>query len=119
VGAFFKSKDEACASLEAILLEIRHTHAKHHAPSTVFAPIIKLDCDIVFESAYTKHMCAQLGVGTQFSAPYAHHMLGKAERPCRTLRDYASAMMHSMYVPPYHVVMCYEHRRVPPQWHIQ
>jgi hypothetical protein len=26
-------------------------------------------------------MCAHLGVGVQFSAPYAHHMLGKAEHP--------------------------------------
>jgi transposase InsO family protein len=47
----------------------------------------------VFEFADTQRMCAQLGVGTQFSAPYAHHMLGKAERPWRTLRDCAHAMM--------------------------
>jgi hypothetical protein len=44
-------------------------------------------------------MCARLGVGVQFSAPYAHHMLGKAERPWRTIRDNASAMLHSMAVP--------------------
>jgi hypothetical protein len=44
-------------------------------------------------------MCAHLGVGVQFSAPYAHHMLGKAERPWRTIRDKASAMLHSMAVP--------------------
>jgi transposase InsO family protein len=97
---FLKSKDETCASLEAILLELKHTHAKHHAPSTVFAPIIKFDNDMVLESADTQRMCAQVGVGTQFSTPYAHHMLGKAEWPWRTLRGFASAMMHSMFVPP-------------------
>jgi hypothetical protein len=40
-----------------------------------------------------------LGVGVQFSAPYAHHMLGKAERPWRTIRDNTFAMLHSMAVP--------------------
>jgi hypothetical protein len=40
-----------------------------------------------------------MGVGVQFSAPYAHHMLGKAERPWRTIRDNASAMLYSMAVP--------------------
>jgi hypothetical protein len=40
-----------------------------------------------------------MGVGVQFSALYAHHMLGKAERPWRTIRDNASAMLHSMAVP--------------------
>jgi hypothetical protein len=44
-------------------------------------------------------MCAHLGVGVQLSAPYAHHMLGKAERPWRTIRDNASAMLHSMAEP--------------------
>jgi hypothetical protein len=44
-------------------------------------------------------MCSQLGVGVQFSAPYAHHMLGKPERPWCSSRDNASAMLHSMYVP--------------------
>jgi hypothetical protein len=44
-------------------------------------------------------MCARMGVGVQFSASYAHHMLGKAERPWRTLRDNASAMLHDMAVP--------------------
>jgi hypothetical protein len=38
-----------------------------------------------------QRMCGQLGVGTQFSASYVHHMLGKTERPWRTLRDCASA----------------------------
>jgi hypothetical protein len=40
-----------------------------------------------------------MGVGVQFTAPYAHHMLGKAERPWRTIQDNASAMLHSMTVP--------------------
>jgi hypothetical protein len=40
-----------------------------------------------------------MGVGAQFPAPYSHHMLGKAERPWRTIRDNASAMLHSMAVP--------------------
>jgi hypothetical protein len=75
---FLKYKDETCASLEAVLLEIKHIHTKHHGLSNVFAPTIKFDCDIVFEPADTQRMCAQLGVGTQFSSPCAHHMLGKA-----------------------------------------
>jgi hypothetical protein len=44
-------------------------------------------------------MCTRLGLSTQLSAPYAHHMLGKAERPWRTLRDCASSMLHAMFVP--------------------
>jgi hypothetical protein len=44
-------------------------------------------------------MCTRMGVGVQFSAPYAHHMLTKAERPLRTIRDNAFAMLHSMVVP--------------------
>jgi hypothetical protein len=38
-------------------------------------------------------MCARLGVGVQFSAPYAHRML---ERPWRTIRDNASARTRSI-----------------------
>jgi hypothetical protein len=34
-----------------------------------------------------------------FSAPYAHHMLGKAERKWCTLRDGASSMLHAISVP--------------------
>jgi hypothetical protein len=40
-----------------------------------------------------------MGFGVQFSARYAHHMLGKTERPWRTIRDNASSMLHSMAVP--------------------
>jgi hypothetical protein len=39
-----------------------------------------------------------MGVGVQFSAPHAHDMLGKAERPWCTLKDNAYAMLHTMYV---------------------
>jgi hypothetical protein len=38
-----------------------------------------------------------MGVGVQFSAPYAHHMLGKAER--HGAQSMASAMLHSMDAP--------------------
>jgi hypothetical protein len=60
---------------------------------------MKFDSDYVFEAAVTRHVCARLGVGVHFSPPYAHHMLGKAERPWRTIRDNASATLHSMAVP--------------------
>jgi hypothetical protein len=40
-----------------------------------------------------------MGVGVQFSTPYTHHMLGKAERPWRTIPDNASAILHYMAVP--------------------
>jgi hypothetical protein len=40
-----------------------------------------------------------LGVGVQFSAPYVHHMFGKAKRPWRTIRDNTFAMLHSMAFP--------------------
>jgi hypothetical protein len=96
---FLKSKDDACSELETILLDIKHLYARHHSKSGAFAPVIKFDSDSVFEAAVTRHMCAHLGVGVQFSAPYAHHMLGKAERPWRTIRVNASAMLHSMAVP--------------------
>jgi hypothetical protein len=40
-----------------------------------------------------------MGVGLKFSPPNAHHMVGKAERPWRTIRDNAYAMLYSMAVP--------------------
>jgi hypothetical protein len=95
---FFKSKDDTSSELECIWLEIRHVHARHHSSSSTFVTVIKLDSDFVFEADAARRMCARMGVGVQFSAPYAHHMLGKAERPCRTIRDNASAMLHSMVV---------------------
>jgi hypothetical protein len=70
-------------------------HSQLHA----FAPFIKFDSDSVFEASDTPLMCTRLGFSTQFSAPYAHHMLGKADRPWRTLRDCASSMLHAMAVP--------------------
>jgi hypothetical protein len=94
-----KSKDDAYAELETILLDTKHLHARHHSQSSAFAHVIKFDSDYVFEANVTRQMCAHLGVGVQISAPYAHHMLGKAERPWRTIRDNASAMLHSMAVP--------------------
>jgi hypothetical protein len=85
--------------MENILLELRHLHVRHHSQSGAFAPVIKFDSDSMFEAASTRQMCARMGVGVQFSAPYAHHMLGKAERPCRTIRNNAYAMLHIMAVP--------------------
>jgi hypothetical protein len=96
---FLRCKDDACSELETILLDIKHLHARHHAHSGAFAPVIKFDSDFVFEVVITRHMCAGLGDGIQFSAPYAHHMLGKAERPWRTICGNAYAMLHSMAVP--------------------
>jgi hypothetical protein len=96
---FLKSNDDACSEMETILMDIKHLHARHHSQSGAFVPVIKSDSDSVFEAAVTRHMCAHFMLGVQFSAPYAHHMLGKAERPWRTLRDNASAMLHSMAVP--------------------
>jgi hypothetical protein len=96
---FFKSKDDTCSELEFTMLEVRNWHARHHSLSGTFAPFIKLDSVSIFEAATTRQMCARMGVGVQFSAPYAHHMLGKAERPWRTIRDDGSAMLHSMAVP--------------------
>jgi hypothetical protein len=96
---FLKCKDDAsCSKLETIMLDIQHLHARHHAHSGAFAPVIKFDSGFVFEAAITRQMCARLGVGVQFSAPYAHHMLGKAERPWSTIRDNASAMLHNTAV---------------------
>jgi transposase InsO family protein len=85
---FLKStKDETCTKQETILLDARHTHARFHSQQHAFAPFLKFDSDSVFEAANTQLMCTRLGCSTQFSAPYAHHMLGKAERPWRTLRN--------------------------------
>jgi hypothetical protein len=81
------------------MLELRHLHARHHSQSGAFARVIKFDSDYVFEAAPTRQMCARMGVGVHFSAPYAHHMLGKAERPRRRIRDNASTLLHDMAVP--------------------
>jgi hypothetical protein len=96
---FLKSKEDTCTKLESIMLELRHLHARHHSQFGAFAPVIKFDSDTVIEAAPTRQMCARMGVGAQSSAPYAHHMLGKAERPWRTIRDNAPAMLHSMVDP--------------------
>jgi hypothetical protein len=95
---FLKSKEVTFSKLETILLDARHTHARFHSQLYAFAPYIKFDSDSVFEAANTQLMCTRLGFSTQFSAPYAHHMLGKAERPWRALRDCASSMLHAIYV---------------------
>jgi hypothetical protein len=60
---FLKCKNDACYELETILLDIQHLHARHHAHSGAFAPIMKFDSDSVFEDAVTRHMCARLSVG--------------------------------------------------------
>jgi hypothetical protein len=78
---FLKSKDDTCSELESILLKIRHLHARYHSSSGTFAPILKFDSDSVFQAFVTRHMCTRLGLGVEVSAPYAHHMLGKAGRP--------------------------------------
>jgi hypothetical protein len=78
---FLKSKDDTCSELENIVLELRHLHARHHSQSGAFAPVIKFDSDSVFEAAPTRQICARMGFGVHFSSTYAHHMLGKAERP--------------------------------------
>jgi hypothetical protein len=96
---FLKSKDETSANLEIIFLDARHTHARFHSQQHAFASFLKFDSDSVFEAANTQLMCTRLGFNTQFSAPYAHHMLGKAERPWRTMLDCASSMLHAMLVP--------------------
>jgi hypothetical protein len=99
VGAVPQVENDACSELETVLLDIKYLHARHHSHSGAFEPVIKFYSDSVFEAALTSQMCAHLGVGVQFSAPYAHHMLGKAERPWRTIRDNASAMLHNMAAP--------------------
>jgi hypothetical protein len=81
------------------MMELRHIHTRHHSQSGAFAPVIKIDSDTVFEVAPTRQMCARMGVGVQFSAPYAHHVLGKAERPWRTIWDNAYPMLYIMAVP--------------------
>jgi transposase InsO family protein len=69
-------------------------------PRLALSPLVtKFDSDSLFKASMTRRMCARIGVGVQLSAPYAHHMLGKAKRPWRILRDNASAMLHSMHVP--------------------
>jgi hypothetical protein len=96
---FLTSKDDAWAERETIMLDIKHLHARHHSQSSAFAPVIKFDSDSMFEDVVTRQICARLGVGVYFSAPYTHHMLGKAEHPWRTIRDNAYGMLHSMAVP--------------------
>jgi hypothetical protein len=96
---FLKSKNETCSQLETVLLDVRNTHAKYHSHLHAFAPFKKFDSDSVFEASDTQLMCSRLGFYTLVSAPNAHHMLGKADRPWRTLRDCASSMMHAMSVP--------------------
>jgi hypothetical protein len=105
------SKDDTCPQLESIVMEIRHAHARHHSSSGAFAPILKFDLDSVFEATATRFMCCRLGVGVQYSAMYVHPMLGKVERPWRTLRDNVRSELH--------VIESNQHRCVPSQPHVQ
>jgi hypothetical protein len=93
------SKDDTCSDLESMLLEIRHLHTWYHSSYGTFAHVLSFDSHSAFEAALSRQICGRLGVEVQYSAPYTHHILGKAKRPWRTLRDNASAMMHSMSVP--------------------
>jgi hypothetical protein len=73
-----KTKYDSWAMLELILLKIKQFHAKHHAQTHTFAHVVlKFDSNTDFEAAETQSMYPKFGVGTQFSALYAHHMLGK------------------------------------------
>jgi hypothetical protein len=85
VGAVSEVERRTCSKLESILLEICHPHARYRSSSGALAHVLKFDTDTVFEAIVTAHMCDCLGVGVQVSAPYSHHMLGKAERPSRTI----------------------------------
>jgi hypothetical protein len=96
---FLKSKDDTCSERELVLVEVRHMHAWYHFAYRAFAPVLKFDYDSVFKAYARRQMCGILDGGVQFSAPYAHHMLRKAERPWRTIQDNAFAMMHNMLVP--------------------
>jgi hypothetical protein len=60
---FPKSKNDTCPQLESIMLEIRHTHARHSSSSSVFAPVLKFYSDPVFEATATRLMCGCLSVG--------------------------------------------------------
>jgi hypothetical protein len=48
---------------------VTYIHASILSPARS-APVIKFDSDYVFEAAPTRHMCARMGVGVQFS-PHA------------------------------------------------
>jgi hypothetical protein len=60
---FLKSKDDTCPQMESILLELRHTHARHHSSSGAFAPVLKFDLDPVFQATATRLMCGRPGDG--------------------------------------------------------
>jgi hypothetical protein len=79
---FIETKDETCSQLEIIVLNAKNIrHARFHTAYGASAPVTMFDSDAVFEAASTQSICAQCGYTLRFSAPYTHHMLGKAERP--------------------------------------
>jgi hypothetical protein len=92
---FMKSKDETFSQLETILPD-----ARCHAQLGALAPFTNFDSDSIFESAERQLMCTKPWFNTKFSTPYTHrHILGKAERPWRPLRDCDSSMLHAMFFP--------------------
>jgi hypothetical protein len=78
---FLKSKDDTCAQLETIMSHIIHLHARHHSKPCAFASVLKFDSDSVFEATTTRKMCAHMGVGVKFSAPYAITCSAKSNAP--------------------------------------
>jgi hypothetical protein len=61
--------------------------------------VLKFDSDSVSKPAVTCQMCDRLDFGVHYSAPYAHHMIGKAKRPLCTLCGNVVAMLHILSVP--------------------
>jgi hypothetical protein len=117
---FHVSEDESCGLLYCISLEVKHLHAKHHTRTSAFTPTLKFASDTVFEASETLHMCAQVGVGTQFLPPTA--LQTPYARESRASMAHTSQLRFSHVAhhvrAHLHVVMRHEHRRVPPQPHV-
>jgi hypothetical protein len=68
---FLKSKDETCAKLETILLDVRHTHARFHSHQHAFAPFLKVRLGLGVRGS--QH-AAQHAWGSSLSSPHRTHI---------------------------------------------
>jgi hypothetical protein len=81
---FLKSNDETCSKLETILLDARHTHARHHSEGHAFAPFVNFDSDSVFEASNTQIMCTlklRHAVLRPLCIPYAKEGIAPVAHP--------------------------------------
>eukprot|EP00873_Tetraselmis_striata_P026590 jgi/Tetstr1/446854/TSEL_034332.t1 len=95
--AALSSKRDIITQLRLVLLQIRTICSK--AGQRRFAPSIKFDCDPNYLDTACRSMVRECGFSDRFTAPYAHHQLGRVERRWGSLGQRAVCRMQHSHAP--------------------